>query len=67
MKGGPISDKFGLFCRANLCMESWDFIVEAVHYENMVIYEKCYVRVDDVCVFNRFCLRCGCHDGAVAY
>lgn len=32
-KGGISSDRFGEFCRKNLCMESWDFIVEAVQYQ----------------------------------
>ncbi|CAN0140651.1 unnamed protein product, partial [Scytosiphon promiscuus] len=31
--GGAMGARFAEFARANLCMESWDFIVDAVRYE----------------------------------
>lgn len=34
-KGEATAERFGEFCRVNLCMESWDFIVEVVHYETV--------------------------------
>lgn len=35
-KGGEMADKFDIFCKKHLCQESWDFIVDATRYENMV-------------------------------
>lgn len=35
-KGGQNADEFGGFCQKHLCMESWDFIVDVVHYETTV-------------------------------
>eukprot|EP00752_Nemacystus_decipiens_P012857 g11384.t1 len=32
-KGGVLAKLFGQFCERNLCSESWEFVVEAVHYE----------------------------------
>ncbi|CAM9577281.1 unnamed protein product [Scytosiphon promiscuus] len=32
-KGGAMSHRFAQFVRENLCMESWDFVVDAVRYE----------------------------------
>lgn len=31
--GGEIAEEFERFCRENLCMESWDFIVDVVRYQ----------------------------------
>lgn len=28
-----VGELFGQFCRKYLCMESWEFILEAVHYQ----------------------------------
>ncbi|CAB1107996.1 unnamed protein product [Ectocarpus sp. CCAP 1310/34] len=33
--GGEMAEQFGKFCRENLCMESWDFLVDVVRYERM--------------------------------
>ncbi|CAN0314603.1 unnamed protein product [Ectocarpus sp. 6 AP-2014] len=33
VKGGDMAERFGRFVQENLCMESWDFIVDAVKYE----------------------------------
>lgn len=33
---GEMGELFGRFCRTNLCMESWDFIVDVIHYETKV-------------------------------
>lgn len=33
VKGGDMADRFGRFVQENLCMESWDFILDAVKYE----------------------------------
>lgn len=35
-KGGEMAELFGNFCRRNLTLESWDFIVAALHYEAKV-------------------------------
>lgn len=43
-KGGEIADKFGTFCRKFLCQESWDFIVDATHYQNMVHKNQPFAR-----------------------
>lgn len=32
-EGGEVAEIFGDFCRKSLCMESWDFIVDAVAYK----------------------------------
>ncbi|CAN0051108.1 unnamed protein product, partial [Ectocarpus fasciculatus] len=32
-EGGDMRERFERFCRTNLCMESWDFIIDAAHYE----------------------------------
>lgn len=32
-EGGEIAELFGDFCRQNLCMESWDFLVDSVAYK----------------------------------
>lgn len=32
-KGGKTANRFGKFCQKNLCMESWDFVLDAVNYE----------------------------------
>lgn len=32
-EGGELAKMFGDFCRKNLCMESWDFIMDSVAYE----------------------------------
>lgn len=32
-EGGTTAELFEKFCQSSLCMESWDFIVDAVHYE----------------------------------
>ena len=32
-EGGEVSDMFGDFCRQNLCMESWEFIMDSVAYK----------------------------------
>lgn len=34
-KGGEMAQRFGRFVQENLCMESWDFIVDAVQYETV--------------------------------
>lgn len=31
--GGEMAQRFGRFVQENLCMESWDFILDAVQYE----------------------------------
>lgn len=31
--GGEMGKRFEAFCRTNLCMESWDFIVDVLRYE----------------------------------
>lgn len=36
VKGGEMAHEFDTFCKKHLCQESWDFIVDATHYENMV-------------------------------
>ncbi|CAN0184313.1 unnamed protein product, partial [Ectocarpus sp. 4 AP-2014] len=33
--GGELAQQFGEFCRENLCMESWDFLVDVVSYERI--------------------------------
>ncbi|CAM9668711.1 unnamed protein product, partial [Ectocarpus fasciculatus] len=33
--GGELAQQFGNFCRENLCMESWDFLVDVVRYERI--------------------------------
>ncbi|CAM9499242.1 unnamed protein product [Ectocarpus sp. 8 AP-2014] len=33
--GGELAEQFGIFCRENLCMESWDFLVDVVRYERI--------------------------------
>ncbi|CAB1110052.1 unnamed protein product [Ectocarpus sp. CCAP 1310/34] len=33
---GEMAEQFGKFCRENLCMESWDLLVDVVRYERMV-------------------------------
>ena len=32
-EGGEVAEVFGDFCRQSLCMESWDFIMDAVAYK----------------------------------
>lgn len=32
-EGGVTAELFGRFCRNNLCMKSWDFVVAAVQYD----------------------------------
>lgn len=32
-EGGEIAELFGDFCRKNLCMEGWDFIMDAMAYK----------------------------------
>ncbi|CAM9756489.1 unnamed protein product [Scytosiphon promiscuus] len=34
-EGGEIAHLFGEYCRRSLCMESWDFILESVSYEDL--------------------------------
>lgn len=36
--GGQMSDRFGKFCQKNLCMESWDFVLDAINYESVSIF-----------------------------
>ena len=37
-EGGEVAEIFGDFCRKSLCMESWDFIVDAVAYKVYDLY-----------------------------
>lgn len=32
-EGGEVAELFGEFCRKNLCMESWDFVLDSVAYK----------------------------------
>ena len=34
--GGGVADHFAKFCRENLTLESWEFILDALEYEKMV-------------------------------
>ncbi|CAM9190565.1 unnamed protein product [Ectocarpus fasciculatus] len=33
--GGDMGDRFEHYCKTNLCLESWDFLVDAALYEMM--------------------------------
>lgn len=33
--GGKTAKRFGKFCQKSLCMESWDFVLDAVNYETV--------------------------------
>lgn len=33
--GGALGERFAQFTRENLCMESWDFIVDAIRYQKV--------------------------------
>lgn len=39
--GGDVAQRFQRFVQENLCMESWEFIVDAVNYE-MVSVSPCF-------------------------
>ncbi|CAM9830632.1 unnamed protein product, partial [Ectocarpus sp. 12 AP-2014] len=34
-EGGDMSKRFEHYCKTNLCLESWDFLVDAAFYEMM--------------------------------
>ncbi|CAM9490184.1 unnamed protein product [Ectocarpus sp. 6 AP-2014] len=34
-EGGDMSKRFEHYCKTNLCLESWDFLVDATLYEMM--------------------------------
>lgn len=42
--GGRPAELFGEFCEKNLCSESWDFVVIAVHYETVRQSENCIIK-----------------------
>eukprot|EP00904_Undaria_pinnatifida_P000027 jgi/Undpi1/10024/HiC_scaffold_28.g12478.m1 len=49
-EGGELAKMFGDFCRKNLCMESWDFIMDSVAYEELRDPEeqfKCFLHILD--------------------
>ncbi|CAM9794056.1 unnamed protein product [Pylaiella littoralis] len=39
-QGGEMAQRFGRFVQENLCMESWDFIVDAVQYEMQITRDQ---------------------------
>lgn len=39
-QGGDLSQRFGRFVQENLCMESWDFILDAVQYEMVSVSQS---------------------------
>ncbi|CAN0076887.1 unnamed protein product, partial [Ectocarpus sp. 13 AM-2016] len=34
-EGGDMGQRFEHYCKTNLCLESWDFLVDAAFYEMM--------------------------------
>lgn len=38
--GGKTANRFGKFCQKSLCMERWDFVLDAVNYETVSAVDR---------------------------